>query len=398
MGLNLSLLTLSMKALGLVVASGPVPAGSTAIVTSPSLTLPTSSAQRPYAVDFNNLPYQETVRGMAQRWMAQKGLPGVWCALIKGGKVVACVATGSKNDHAAATVNDHLNVGSVSKVITGEMLAQFVAKGVISYDTTVGKVFPDVQKDYPNSPFYNATLLQLITHTAGIPRRVNIPREGNPLIYRLWVLKTIVGTNVAAEPGRKESYSNLGMQIAVAMVERLTGQHYEDWLQGDLGKWLGLTNATMLDTSRPSSDDVAPHFMDMNTATASPGASAAPYAYLKSEPNAGCSVTLPDLCSFVITTTLSNGGQLPSKIYTDSLRSAFPGGKFSSVGWECQPDGWVYHNGSTGRGEFAFVSSNPRRGSGFVFYTNGGYKPETNPGLNSGMDDIIKELVKMCPK
>ncbi len=48
-------------------------------------------------VNFNDLPYQQQVKQMADGWREKYHLPGVWVALIKNGKVVACVATGVKN-------------------------------------------------------------------------------------------------------------------------------------------------------------------------------------------------------------------------------------------------------------------------------------------------------------
>ena len=95
-------------------------------------------------IEFDNLPYQDTVMQMADSWISKYHLPGVWCAFIKDRKVVACVADGVKNieTKTPASVDDHLNVGSVSKVITDTMIAEFVSQGVISYSTTVGEVFP----------------------------------------------------------------------------------------------------------------------------------------------------------------------------------------------------------------------------------------------------------------
>src|ERR1019366_8127937 len=94
-------------------------------------------------IDWNNLPYQQQVTEMADGWRAKYHLPGVWCAFIKDGKVVACVATGVKNIEtgAPALVTDHLGVGSVSKVITGMIIAQFVANGVVGYQTKIEQVF-----------------------------------------------------------------------------------------------------------------------------------------------------------------------------------------------------------------------------------------------------------------
>jgi len=134
-----------------------------------TLVLQQSQAKPIPPIDWNNLPYQQQVKQIADGWRSKYNLPGVWCAFIKDGRVVACVATGYRSIEAreSARVSDLLNVGSVSKPITGELIAQFVSRGVVSYSTTVGSIFTDLAVRYPNSPLLAATLRQLLNHTSG---------------------------------------------------------------------------------------------------------------------------------------------------------------------------------------------------------------------------------------
>jgi hypothetical protein len=366
-----------------------------------SLLLTQSQSKSIPPIDFNNLPYQQQVKTMADGWRSKYKLPGVWIALIKSGRVVACVATGVKNIETGtpAVVTDHLNIGSVSKVVTGMMIAQFVAKGVISYDTTVGQVFPEIVAKYPGSPFGRATLAQLLSHTSGLTKKILFDDrdEENGIAWRQKHLSAALASNQTVAPGVAYEYSNAGPVIATSMVEKRIrdtalsnewGSSYEEWLTGPPGRKIGLTNPRMLDYSKmPGADDIWPHLIQATGPTLHPVSA---QNHLKQKlsykfaPQGSCRVTLQDVCAMVLTTSLGNY----------SLQRE-PGSKHASNGWGVGADGRSFdHDGDTGRGDFCYVRAQISNGlTGIVLYTNA--TPANRENVGQWRNDVAKDVLEI---
>ena len=73
-----------------------------------------------------------------------------------------------------ATPNDLWHLGSNTKAMTATLVARLIEQGQLSWDTTVADVFSD--KDFEIHPdFRGVTLLQLLSHRAGLPPNLNLP-------------------------------------------------------------------------------------------------------------------------------------------------------------------------------------------------------------------------------
>jgi CubicO group peptidase (beta-lactamase class C family) len=132
---------------------------------------------------------------------------------------------------APMTLQTRLNVASIGKLFTGVAIAQLVEAGKLSYDDTVGKLLPD----YPDEEVRRrVTVRQLLSHTSGLG-----PKD----YYQgpLWdtrsrlrsvpdYLRIVAGTPLGSEPG-KYHYSNVGFVILGAIVERVSGASFYDYVR-----------------------------------------------------------------------------------------------------------------------------------------------------------------------
>lgn len=122
-------------------------------------------------------------------------------------------------------------IGSVTKVFTGLLLAQAVEQGSLSLDDSLGKLLKDTTPI--DSPWVAAiTLRQLVTHTACLPRAPQGVQESlsadNPYAdfsrQDLW--HTLATLTVPSAPPCPASYSNLGLGL---LGELLAQHHGEPW-------------------------------------------------------------------------------------------------------------------------------------------------------------------------
>src|SRR5689334_7928638 len=91
-------------------------------------------------------------------------LPAVAGLLQIDGKVAANTAIGVRAEGHSQTVttNDLWHLGSDTKAITATMIARLVEKGVMSFDDTLAKCFPDIAN--MNEAYRGVTIRQMLSH------------------------------------------------------------------------------------------------------------------------------------------------------------------------------------------------------------------------------------------
>ena len=118
---------------------------------------------------------------------------------------------------------------SMGKMFTSVAIAQLVSKGKLSWDDTLAKVLPS----YPNKEAAaRITIRQLLSHTAGVPDPFLSPRYGHGKEYASHeaMLPDFADAPLTANAGKSFDYSNGNFAVLAAIVERLSGASYEDYL------------------------------------------------------------------------------------------------------------------------------------------------------------------------
>src|SRR6266404_7440866 len=124
-------------------------------------------------------------------------------------------------------------IGSVTKTFTTLVLQDMVERGEVKLDDPVAKYLPESVK-VPSRNGRQITLLDLATHTAGLPRDPSnlTPTGGLPenafADYSVENLYTFL-SNFALDrdPGTKFEYSNVGMALLGHILALMAGTNYE---------------------------------------------------------------------------------------------------------------------------------------------------------------------------
>ena len=135
------------------------------------------------------------------------------------------------------------NLGSIDKIFTKIAIGQLLEQGKIaSIDDKLERYLPD----YPNHEAASTvTLRQILTMKSGIgdffgPEFVNSPKDKFRSITDY--LPLFAGQPLAFPPGSKRQYSNGGYIVLGAVIEKLTGQSYYDYVRDHIFKPLGMDN------------------------------------------------------------------------------------------------------------------------------------------------------------
>lgn len=147
-------------------------------------------------------------------------------------------------------------IASMTKMFAGASILMLSDEGKISLDDPVAKFIPQLtnwmvvaEKDSTHVLLTNlirpVTVRHILSHTSGLTGSSELQKatgsDSTPLKAR--ALASVTGP-LQWQPGDKYQYGNQGMNIAARIVEILSGQAYEDFLQQRFFIPLGMTETT----------------------------------------------------------------------------------------------------------------------------------------------------------
>ncbi|WP_406863412.1 serine hydrolase domain-containing protein [Streptomyces sp. HUAS MG47] len=142
--------------------------------------------------------------------------------------------------------------GSVTKVFTAAVVLQLASEGRIDLDRPARAYLPELIP----AAYAAVTVRQLLDHTHGIPApdfpgtTVEEWYENRFVVHRPRdLVRSATAKRPEFAPGERQHYLNIGYTIAGLLIERVTGERYEDVLAGRVLRPLGLR-----DTYSPGTD------------------------------------------------------------------------------------------------------------------------------------------------
>lgn len=142
------------------------------------------------------------------------------------------------------------NLGSINKNFTRVAIGQLVQQGKISFDDKLGKYLPD----YPNKEATEKVRIRhLVNMTSGIgdffgTKFITTPKEN--FRTNSDFIPLFANNSLAFEPGTKEQYSNGGYVLLGAIIEKVSGQSYYDYVKESIFNVAGMTNTDSFETNK----------------------------------------------------------------------------------------------------------------------------------------------------
>lgn len=174
----------------------------------------------------------------------QEGSPGGVVGIVDKGELVFSKAYGlaSLEYEVPNTTETVFNIASVSKQITAYSLILLERQGELSIDDDVRKYLPEVP-DFGTT----ITIRHLLTHTSGLRNFQNMLsmagwRSGDPMMNED-LLRFIAKQKELNFPvGEEYLYCNTGFNLATEIVERISGQSFQQWTKENIFDPLGMKN------------------------------------------------------------------------------------------------------------------------------------------------------------
>ncbi len=133
-------------------------------------------------------------------------------------------------------------LASVSKQFTAIAILQLYEKGKLNLEDTIQRFFPEF-------PYKNITVHQLLVHRSGLPNYhyflQHIPTTLDTTISNADIINEMIEKHPEAyySPNRRYHYSNTGYAVLAAVVEKVSGMSYEEYVEKEIFIPLAMNNS-----------------------------------------------------------------------------------------------------------------------------------------------------------
>lgn len=171
---------------------------------------------------------------VARGYIQKANTVGLSIGIFKDGKITTYnYGEMARDNGKLPTANTIFEIGSITKTFTATLLAYYVNDGKVKLNDPITKYLPDSVA--ANPALKDVTLLSLSNHTSGLarlPDNINTPNIDtlNPYKYytKALLFAYLKTCKLNSKPGEQYAYSNLAVGLLGTILERVSGQSFED--------------------------------------------------------------------------------------------------------------------------------------------------------------------------
>ncbi|QEF98571.1 D-alanyl-D-alanine-carboxypeptidase/endopeptidase AmpH precursor [Stieleria maiorica] len=346
------------------------------------LIIPTALSAAP--PDLNDPATRQRVRSLVQPYLDNELVVGLSLGLIAGDRAATFHFGKTSQDGPAPDDQTVYEIGSVTKVFTGILLADAVVQNKVKLDQDAAELMPDGAR-MPESGGKSITLLDLSIHRSGLPRLPsNMTNVGGENPYADYTsdlaLEFLNEYSLTRDPGDAMEYSNLAVSFLGYLLCRQAGKSYDELFSQRVTGPLGMS-----DTTVTGNDDVLQRLATGHDALAKPRST---WEFADMPGAGGIRSTVTDMLRFAKANLdppdndLGKAIQLAWKQHRAGDAKDFAMG----LGWHLARDGSTrWHNGQTG-GFHAMLFVNRQIPAAVVLLTN---------TATMEVDRLAEDLIRM---
>jgi len=282
-------------AIGVASAQGPAPSPllpQRAPAPSKEAALPTQASPVP---ELTKADFETFLDALIPSQLRNRNIAGAVVSVVKDGQVLFQKGYGYADVEEKKPVLPDQTLfrpGSISKLFTATAVMQLVEQGKLDLDPDVNDYldFP-IPKTYPEP----VTLRQLLTHTGGFEETLKnlfVAHESDIKPLRTYLVNEMPAR--IFPPGKIPSYSNYGFTLAGYIVERVSGEKFERYVENHILKPLGMNNSTF---DQPLPPQLAPQ---MSKGYLSASKKPRDFEWVQAAPAGALTTTASDMTRFML--------------------------------------------------------------------------------------------------
>jgi CubicO group peptidase (beta-lactamase class C family) len=321
----------------------------------------------------------EELRQQLDKILKDTHTPGASIAIVhrEGSEWLAGLGKADVASGRAATPETLFRIGSTSKAFAALSILRLARQGKLSLDDPVRRLAPEVWFENRWEDQDPVRVVHLLEHTTGWDdmHLREYAKDAPPSMGLREALDYDHRSRISRwPPGTRAAYCNSGPAVAAYIVEKLTNQHFEDFVEQNLFRPIGMKTATYF----------PPPAGTATTLYHSDGKTAYPYWNILYRPAGSINASARDMAAYVqfyLNRGMVNGLQVAAAADIDRMeipqstwaaKEGLRSGYGLSNYWSLN-EGFVYHghNGGVNGGltEMAYI---PEYGVGYFFSINAG--------------------------
>lgn len=187
--------------------------------------------------------------------VASENLTGaVWSTINDDIITIGAIGLKNADTNEFLETNDRVLIGSVTKTLIATGILRLSRQGKLDIDSPVYKILSNITFDNPWRENNPVTIRDLLNHTSGIEDSrfwqvfSTKSTSTTPLEYLFTKNPSVL--KVRTIPGTRFSYSNMGYSFLGLIIEKITQESYENYLDKNLLGPLGMNSSTFQFTSQ----------------------------------------------------------------------------------------------------------------------------------------------------
>jgi beta-glucosidase-like glycosyl hydrolase/CubicO group peptidase (beta-lactamase class C family) len=182
----------------------------------------------------------DRLRARLLQGIDDKVAPGAVALVARRGRVVAEVAVGRETwapDSRPIRASSRFDLASLTKVCaTTPAALRLLDQGKLALDRPIVEWLPSFTGEGKD----RVTLRHLLTHSSGLPAYIRFFLDTSG---KAQILDRVYTTPLTKEPGTATAYSDLGLILTMALIEKASGRDFADYVATDVFAPLGMTGA-----------------------------------------------------------------------------------------------------------------------------------------------------------
>lgn len=285
----------------------------------------------------------EKIDGAVQLQVEKKWIPGAVLGFYENGQITYATY-GETEIGSGRRPSEHnlYEIGSISKVMTGLILAGLHNQKIVNLNDPILKYLPELK----NTPVGQITLVELATHTSGLPR---LPLNFNPSNgqdpyadyteeHLIDYLRSVTELNRPV-PFTWDNYSNLGFGLLGHVLSLASNKPYEILLKNYVTEPLEMSSTVVRLNPAQQALFATPYRDDLEPTL--------PWNFNSLVGAGGVRSTASDLMKFLLAHRAPEKTSIAENLKLAMTIHAQNGAESIGLGWGIEP-GYLGHSGGTG--------------------------------------------------
>lgn len=218
-----------------------------------------------------SLPASTEIDRFVRAELALNSVPGLALAVVERGEIGLVRAYGvqSVESERPLTVNTPVGLASLSKALTALAILRLEHGGRIDRGAGVAEILPRLT----SAEWAGVTLNHLLQHRSGLRRGHDflLPCCGSPDELDLEVaVEQLNSARLEGLPGESVSYANSNYVLLAAIIERVSGVRFSDYMRQRVFRPLGMWQASVAGTPPSTDAGALPHEWQWGSVKVSP--------------------------------------------------------------------------------------------------------------------------------